>query len=84
MSKKKPIEPAELAAHQRLYQKVAALGDDAPIELDEVAAYWSVSPSSAEKIVAELPVANPLERVRRWRYGEVRKHFVEMAKDKAS
>ncbi len=78
MTKKQP--EAEITPAGRLYQKVAALGDDAPLELDEVAAYWSVSVSSAEKIVAGLPLADPLPRVRRWRYGDVRKQFVEMVK----
>jgi len=84
MTKKKALEPAELTPQERLYQKVAALGDDAPLELDEVAAYWSVGLTSAEKIVADLHLADPLPRVRRWRYGDVRKQFVEMVKERAS
>lgn len=83
MRRKKP-EPEIITPASRLYQKVAALGDDAPLELDEVAAYWSVSVGSAEKIVAELPFADPLQRVRRWRYADVRKQFVEMVRERAS
>jgi hypothetical protein len=83
MTTKKKVD-VELPPAQRLYQKVAALGDDAPLELEEVCAFWNLGITSVEKIVAELPVADPLPRVRRWRYGDIRKQFVDMVTEKAS
>lgn len=83
MTTKKKVEAA-LPPAERLYQKVAALGDDAPLDLEEICAFWNLGITSVEKIIAELPVADPLPRVRRWRYGDIRKQFVDMVTEKAS
>lgn len=75
---KKVEAPSTVMPLERAAKKVQAFGDDAPLELDEVAAYWSVGLTSAAKIVAGLPSADPLARVRRWRYGDIRKQFAEL------
>jgi hypothetical protein len=82
-TKKRPKDEA-VPAQLRLERKIAVFGDDAPLVIDEISAYWNVSPSSAEKIVASLPLADPLPKVRRWRFGDVKRQFLDMVQERAS
>lgn len=79
MKRPDPPSPTE-----RLKQKVAAFGAEAPLELDEFAAFWGVSVSSATKIATQVPHAEPLPRVKRWRYGTVTEYFRRLEQEHAA
>ena len=58
---------------ERLMAKVAAFGDDAPLEEDEAAAFFGVGTTTFERM--NVPACELLPRTRRWRYGTLKDHL---------
>jgi hypothetical protein len=60
---------------ERLAWKVQTFGDDAPLDIEEVAVFFGVGYELAVMIAAELPSARLSRKHDRWRYGDVRTHI---------
>lgn len=74
MKAKTPPDPT---ARDRLEHKISVFGDDALLEIDELAALFGVKMTVVREIAAGIAVVQLRPRVQRWRYGTVRKHLAD-------